>query len=177
MNEDSSSISQAREPASVHTQSASTAAAVTDTEAAGGDSTSQVLDNALTAKNTKRPIAFMSDVSSSSSSPEGLSHTTTTEYETKPGQHFDNAFPSHTEQLRPAHWHPSVLRMAPLAGLASLLLAVLLLFVSYAVLAASDGDEVAKWDLEANVYLAILTGKSARHDRTSGANLTLHSYL
>jgi hypothetical protein len=67
--------------------------------------------------------------------------------------------------------------MAPLAGLVSLLLAVHLLFVSYAVLAASDGDEVAKWNLESNVYFAILTGKWARHGRISAANLTLHSYL
>ena len=161
MNEDSSSISQARKPASFHTHSASTATAVADTEAGSGDSVPQILDNALIVDKPKRPIAFTSDARSSSSSPEGFSHAATTEYETKPGQHFDNTFPAHTEQLKLAHWHPSVLRMAPLAGLASLQLAVLLLFVSYAVLAASDGDEVAKWDLEPNVYLAILTGKSA----------------
>lgn len=103
MKEDSSSISQARKLASVQTRNASTATAIADTEAAGGDSEPQILDNALTAEKTKRPSAFTSDVSSSSSSLEGLSHAVYTEYETKPGQHFDNAFPSHTEELQPAH--------------------------------------------------------------------------
>jgi hypothetical protein len=67
MKEDSSSISQARKLASVQTQNASTAAAIGDTEAAGGDSVPQTSDNALTAEKTKRPSAFTSDVSSSSS--------------------------------------------------------------------------------------------------------------
>jgi hypothetical protein len=45
-------------------------------------------------------------------------------------------------------------------GLAALTLAVLQIIASYAVLAASDGEEIANWNYEPNVYLATLVAVS-----------------
>jgi hypothetical protein len=66
-----------------------------------------------------------------------------------------------SEKLKPiaTPWYPTILRLAPLSGLGALLLAVGLLIASYAILAASNGDEISSWKFEPNVYLAIFTGK------------------
>ena len=57
-------------------------------------------------------------------------------------------------------WRPSVLRVLPLMGLASLTFTGLQIIASYAVLAASNGDEVQTWKYQPTVYLAILTAIS-----------------
>ncbi len=54
---------------------------------------------------------------------------------------------------RPRHatWRPSALHIAPLIGLAALLLAFLQMFASYAVLQASDGAETRTWKYQPTV--------------------------
>ena len=155
---DTSSPSQALSTTSAQAQDISLPGAA---EATCGRSEPQVLsaDQATSVEGLRRPTTITSDISSSSSSPKKPSHGAATEYETNPWQQFHHVFPRPPEQQKPTQWHPSILRIAPLVGLAALVLAVLLLLVSYAVLSASDGDEVAKWNPEPNVYLAILTGK------------------
>lgn len=57
-------------------------------------------------------------------------------------------------QVQPV-WQPSLLRLGPLAGLAALILAFLLILCSYAILAASNGDLMQNWEYSPIVYLAI----------------------
>ena len=61
--------------------------------------------------------------------------------------------------IEPAHvdWRPSVFRIGPLFGLGALLFAAAQIVASFAVLRASDGDEVANWRYQPTVYLAVLS--------------------
>lgn len=61
---------------------------------------------------------------------------------------------------RESSWNPSLLRIAPLTGLAALLFAFLQIWASYAILKASDGELISSWKYEPNVYLAVLTAIS-----------------
>ena len=61
---------------------------------------------------------------------------------------------------RHVHWRPSFFHVGPLIGLLALLFALLTIFASFGVLNASNGKPVASWQLQPNVYLAILTAVS-----------------
>lgn len=76
--------------------------------------------------------------------------------ETTPTPTSLNSSALHCRQIQPL-WHPSILQIGPIIGLAALLLAVVLILASYAVLAASNGDLVVNWEFQPTVYLAIFT--------------------
>ena len=50
-----------------------------------------------------------------------------------------------TRKAQHIAWTPSILRAGPLFGIAALVLAFVLMIVSYAILKASDGDQVPHW--------------------------------
>ncbi|KAK5172819.1 uncharacterized protein LTR77_002939 [Saxophila tyrrhenica] len=54
-------------------------------------------------------------------------------------------------------WKGSLIRAGPLAGVASLVFAILQIFASFAVLAASNKQPVSSWTFQPTVYLAVLT--------------------
>ena len=85
--------------------------------------------------------------------------TTSTEADSSNGEPLKN----HSKQIiEPPmnQWRPSILRVAPLTGLTALAFTILQIAASYAVLAASNGDEVINWKYQPTVYLAILTAIS-----------------
>lgn len=62
--------------------------------------------------------------------------------------HLGNQRSSSAQSLA---WIPSLLRLGPLFGLGALLIAFLQLVASFAVLKASDGDEISNWKYQPSV--------------------------
>ncbi|KAF2484919.1 hypothetical protein BDY17DRAFT_93733 [Neohortaea acidophila] len=80
---------------------------------------------------------------------------------------------SSTETQQP--WHSSWIRLGPLSGLFSLLLAAASLIASLGILVGSDGENVSSWKAPPSTYLAIFTAIaniSIRYAVTQGVIIT-----
>lgn len=76
---------------------------------------------------------------------------------TSSSEEKDHSLEDPTKNNVSKRWKTTLLRIGPLAGICSLMLAVLSILVSLAVLMGSRGDSVASWDVPPSSWLAVCT--------------------